>query len=149
MRGKLLGIAITTREGVVATLTKAMITPELGVEGDLRGRTAEAHEKVVVLSEERWREVCKNLQVNVHWVDSGANLYVRGLQLGPDSKGRDFVLGSLHMVVTGPASPPATLDEKRPGLAHALSTGWRAGVTCSVLHGGVVRKKECPALYVD
>jgi MOSC domain-containing protein YiiM len=135
--GRLLAIARKpTRRAHLELLGEATITRERGLEGNANGRPG--RRQITVVTREGWDAACRDVGVDAPWVTRRANLLVEGLTLAR-RVGSRLVLGDVMLEITGETTPCTRMDEQIAGLTAALAPEWRAGVTCRVLAGGVVR----------
>jgi MOSC domain-containing protein YiiM len=135
--GQLLGIARRRRSrGPMEALSAVRVTPELGVDGDARGRPG--RRQVTVLARDGWEAALADAGATLPWTARRANLYVEGIDLA-QAVGAELQVGaSLRLRVTGETDPCARMDAAWPGLQTALAPDWRGGVTCRVIAGGDV-----------
>ena len=135
--GEVLGIALRDKpRAPMQTLTEAEITELAGLTGDFRG--AVRGRQVTVLTEEGWRAACAELGEDLPWTTRRANLLVRDIDL----KGRigtRLRVGEAVLVITDECDPCGVMEKARKGLRKTLITDWRAGATCRVALGGIVR----------
>lgn len=130
----LLGIAIKPHgESVMRELAVAQLSCEHGVEGDSRGQPGPR--QVTLLSHADWRAACRELGIELHWVQRRANLLVDELPL-QQSMGSCIQIGEAILEVTGETDPCRRMAALHPGLFKALAKEWRGGVTCRVVRGG-------------
>ncbi len=142
----LLGIAIRPHgETRMVELKEAAVTCERGVEGDSRGKPG--RRQVTVLSLEGWLAACSDLGIERHWMDRRANLLVDALPLEL-STGRHIVIGDALLEITGETDPCERMEALQPGLFNALAKGWRGGVTCRVVRGGLL-EPGCEVVLQD
>ena len=74
----------------------------------------------------------------VLWTARRANLLVEGLDL-LEATGAQLRVGGAVLEVTGETKPCGRMDQEAAGLRNTLVPGWRGGVTCRVLTGGLIR----------
>lgn len=142
----LLGIAVRPHgETHMRELQQAELSCERGVEGDSRGKPG--RRQVTVLSLEGWLEACSELGIERHWMDRRANLLVDALPLEL-STGRHIVIGDALLEITGETDPCERMEALHPGLFDALAKGWRGGVTCRVVRGGLL-EPGCEVVLQD
>lgn len=117
----------------------AVLTPDVGVLGDCKGRKfPERH--VTILAQEAWNTTLLDLAgpagpPELPWTTRRANVLVQGLTL-PRGIGSIIALGDCLVQVTDQTTPCAQMEIAYPGLLRALAQDWRGGVTCKVLTGG-------------
>jgi MOSC domain-containing protein YiiM len=116
-------------------LTRTVIAPGTGLEGDSRGRMAGRN--VSILSEGAWIAACRDLSTDVPWTYRRANLLIRGLDL-EETAGRRLRVGPVVLEVTRECDPCNRMEEQKAGLRAALTPDWRGGIVCSVIVGGEV-----------
>ncbi|MBY0473415.1 MOSC domain-containing protein [Patescibacteria group bacterium] len=120
-----------------------------GIVGDCRGVGGLTHKRqVTILSQTQWEEAYSELGTRLRWTERRANLYVAGIVFGPQYVDKTLVLGEgVQLKVTGETEPCKRMDEAHMGLKQALTPNWRAGVTCRVIVGGVIRKGDTITVY--
>jgi MOSC domain-containing protein YiiM len=137
-------------------LSIAVISPEVGVLGDCKGRKfPDRH--VTILTEEGWQAALLDLAgpagpPDLPWTARRANVLVRGVRL-PRGTGSVISLGDCLLQVMCETTPCQRMNEAFPGLMTALAPDWRGGVICKVLTGGAVflhdpvadRQRDSPA----
>jgi MOSC domain-containing protein YiiM len=129
-------IAIHTAvRGAVTELTEALVTPECGVEGDMRGKPG--RRQVTVLSSDAWQAACRDLDSDLPWTLRRANFLVSGIDLA-QSAGSQLHIDAVVLEISCETDPCKRMDEQYPGLRQALAPDWRGGVCCRVLIGGTV-----------
>lgn len=116
-------------------LQSAEISVEAGVANDFRGRAKKR--QVTVLAADVWRKVCAELGTDLPWTTRRANLLVDGLSL-PQHAGDTLQIGEVTLRIERETDPCSRMEEQQPGLKKALSSDWRGGVCCTVIHGGSV-----------
>ena len=132
----LIGIAIKPQgETVMQELQQAALSCERGVEGDCRGKPGPR--QVTLMSLADWQAACSELGIERHWTDRRANLLVDELSL-EKTKGKRIQVGGALLEITGETDPCHRMESLHPGLFNALATGWRGGVTCRVVRGGLL-----------
>lgn len=142
--GEVTGIALRDRpRAPMQQLTQSEITIAAGLTGDFRG--AARGRQVTVLTEEGWQAACAELGEELPWVTRRANLLLRGVDLAGRVGARLYV-GDAVLVITDECDPCSVMDKARKGLRRALLPGWRAGVTCRVAQGGLVRVGDAAEL---
>ena len=136
----LIGIAVhLTKRGPMGTLMRALVVKDFGIFGDIRAKRRRSARQVVVVSRESWEAACSGLRrTAVDWTVRRGNLLVTGKTFGPEDVGKHLCIGSVVLLVTGECKPCPRMDEQVPGLTAALTSDWRAGVTCRVLAGGEI-----------
>ena len=134
--GRLLDIATRPRTRAPMELHQSRaLSPEAGVDGDLRGRPG--RRQVTVVSRESWEAACAVLGRKLPWTARRANLLVEGVEL-EGTPGRRLRVGEAWLEVTGETEPCARMDEAAGGLRAALEPSWRGGITCRVLFGATI-----------
>ncbi len=140
--GTLIGIArAAAARAPMEEIDQGLITSERGLEGDHKGAKF-PNRRITMLAQEAWEAALADLAgpagaVELWWTARRANLYVEGVAL-PQVRSALVHIGPVLLEVTGPTHPCQRMDEACPGLMDALRPGWRGGVTCRVLKGGLV-----------
>lgn len=130
-------IAIHTAvRGAMNELAEVLVTPECGLEGDMRGKPG--RRQVTVLSIDAWQAACRELGTDLPWTLRRANFLVSGVNLA-QSAGSQLHIGVVVLEISCETDPCKRMDEQHPGLRQALAPDWRGGVCCRVLTGGTVR----------
>ncbi len=141
---RLVGIAIKkgTRQPM-ERVESALVTTEAGVAGDYKGSKSK-NRQVTVLSSFHWLAVCQELGISLPWTERRANLLLSGfLKFGPELVGKHIHIGKeVVLEITGETFACGRMEEIKPGLKDALDKEWRGGVTCKVLHGGVIKFED-------
>ncbi|WP_294108805.1 MOSC domain-containing protein [Sphingomonas sp.] len=122
------------------TLERALITPELGVEGDCKGvfKPGKRNRRQVTLIEAGdWAAALAELGATLPWWERRANLLVEGLDL-PQRAGAILRIGGVRLEITTECDPCERMDALIPGLRAALRPDWRGGACARVLSGGMV-----------
>ena len=140
--GQLGGIARhAVRRGPMETLDRARVTPDEGLEGDIRGPVpaGKAGKRQITLIEaESWAAALGELGADLPWQTRRANLLVTGLRL-PREAGAVIAIGDgLRIKVTGECDPCSRMEAILPGLEAALRPDWRGGVCGRVLSEGTI-----------
>ena len=133
---KLVGIAI--KEGKLRPMIKldqATVSSENGIESDFCGKSKKR--QVTILPKIVWDEVCKELQVTLDWTSRRANLLIDEIDL-ENKIGSWISIGEVVLEITGETDPCSRMDEIHPGLKKVLEPNWRGGVTCRIIHGGII-----------
>lgn len=135
---KLLGIAFKEkRKGPVLELEQAVITTESGLQGDHRGKPGKR--QITVMSLKDWQAACDELAVDLSWTERRANLLVDELAFH-GKVGQKIIIGdNVVLEITGETDPCSRMEDAQPGLYKALEPGWRGGVTCRVVQGGLIQ----------
>ncbi len=134
---QLLGIAVKPqRKGPMGLHQEAMLHRQHGLVGDCRGKPGPRQLTLMNLSD--WQAACDALGVELPWQTRRANLLVDELALY-QTTGRRILLGEAILEITGETDPCERMEQAQPGLFSALLPGWRGGVTCRVVNGGVIR----------
>jgi len=121
-------------------LSRANVTVEAGVEGDVRGTAMRRKGRQVALIEsESWADAMAELGGDpVPWYMRRANLLVEGVRL-PREPGKVIAIGdALRIEVTMECDPCSRMEEVRSGLKAALAADWRGGVLGTVLSDGEI-----------
>lgn len=121
-------------------LDRVMITPELGVEGDCKGRFKPGgrnRRQVTLIERADWDAAIAELGVALPWSARRANILVDGLDL-PQVYGTVLRIGDVRLMVMVECEPCSRMDALAPGLQAALSADWRGGVCTRVLSGGEI-----------
>ena len=107
-----------------------------------RGLTAEdrpaGQREVTLMSIESWRDVCRELQVDLPWHTRRANLLTEGSDLA-ETIGHTLSIGGVRIEIHGESKPCGLMDELHGGLRQALVPHARGGVYGQVLLGGIIR----------
>ena len=131
-----LGIALRpVKEGPMAQVDQAQATVESGLVGD-HGRSA--RRGVTLLANGQWREVRRELGVDLPWHTRRANILVDADSLGPWI-GRTISIGEVIVEVLGENDPCPKMDRQFMGLRKALQPACRGGVYGRVVKSGVIR----------
>jgi MOSC domain-containing protein YiiM len=140
--GRVIGLARRAESRApMENLKVAVLTPEVGLLGDCKGRKfPERH--VTILAREDWADAMLALAgpagpPDLHWTTRRSNVLVEGVRL-PRGIGSLIRLGDCMVQVTDQTTPCAVMENAYPGLLRALAQEWRGGVTCKVLAGGGV-----------
>lgn len=137
MKGELLGIARRSKpRAPMETANEVLVTIEAGVEGNCNGSVPDR--QVTVISADSWRDACKDLGMEVPWTKRRANLVLGGIDLR-DTEGALILIGGVQLEIAGENPPCRVMDIQQNGLRKALRPEWRAGVSCRVLTGGVIK----------
>jgi MOSC domain-containing protein YiiM len=122
------------RRGPMDRAERATLVAGRGVEGsaDQGGRR-----QVSVLGREGWEDATESLGATLDPARRRANLLVSGLDLEA-TRGAHLRVGGALLRVGGELTPCERMEEALPGLEDALRRGWRGGVFCEVVRGGVV-----------
>jgi MOSC domain-containing protein YiiM len=120
---------------------RAVITPESGLEGDVRGGGGRTRARqVTLISHEQWEAACAVMGwrwSEYSWMLRRANLCIRGGPFVPEHIGKFVHIGTDAVLqITGETTPCERMDEIAPGLREALAPFLRGGVTCRVVRGG-------------
>uniref|UniRef100_UPI003A89DBE6 MOSC domain-containing protein n=1 Tax=Sphingomonas sp. GlSt437 TaxID=3389970 RepID=UPI003A89DBE6 len=141
MTGILAGIARHAYpKAPMEVLDGATITPELGLEGDCKGRFKPGgrnRRQVTLIERGAWQAALAEIGADIPWQERRANLLVDGLAL-PQEAGALLRIGSVRLMVMVECNPCYRMDALHPGLQAALTPDWRGGVCCRVLSGGVI-----------
>ncbi len=152
MKGVVCGLARRAESRLpMEELSVAVISPEVGVLGDCKGRKF-PDRQVTILTEEGWQAALLDLAgpagpPDVPWTARRANVLVRGVRL-PRGTGSVISLGDCLLKVMRETNPCQRMNEACPGLMTALAPDWRGGVVCKVLTGGAVFLHD-PVLIVN
>ncbi|SUI89847.1 MOSC domain-containing protein [Shewanella morhuae] len=134
---KLLGIAYkTARRGTMNEVFCANVTQLKGVENDIFGRPGKR--QVTIISQQQWLQACQSIQADLPWITRRANLLIDGLMFNRADVGKHLLIGELRLEITGETDPCQKMEIAHAGLEAALSPDWRGGVTCRVIHNGMI-----------
>jgi len=140
VRGRIIGLARRAESRLpMEELQVAVLTPDIGVLGDCKGRKfPDRH--LTILAVEDWQAALLDLAgpagpPDVPWTGRRANVLVQGLKL-PRGPGAILGLGDCLVQVMRETTPCSRMEDAFPGLRLALSSDWRGGVICKVLTGG-------------
>jgi MOSC domain-containing protein YiiM len=127
------------------TLERALVTPDMGLEGDCRGAVPEGkkgNRQITVIEAESWAAALEDLGAEpggadgLVWSDRRANLLVSGVRL-PREAGKVIAIGKgLRIEVRCECDPCSRMDAIRPGLRAALTPDWRGGICGRVISEG-------------
>lgn len=120
----------------IEELSTAPVSLEAGIEGDCHG--APGPSQVTVVSEEGWRDATADLGIELSWTLRRANVLIRGLDLF-DTASKQLRLGEVILEVTGENVPCWLMDKQHRELRKTLTPRWRAGVSCRVIRGGIIK----------
>ncbi|WP_366557138.1 MOSC domain-containing protein [Novosphingobium sp. PASSN1] len=129
--------------GPMEVLDRARVTPDMGLEGDCRGRVPEGkrgNRQITVIEAESWAAAMNELggADGLVWSDRRANLLVSGVRL-PRVRGRVIAIGnSLRIEVRCECDPCSRMDALRDGLRGALTPDWRGGICGRVISEGEI-----------
>ena len=124
-------------------LERALVTPELGLEGDCRGPVPQGkkgNRQITVIEAESWAAAMNELggADGLVWSDRRANLLVAGVRL-PREAGKVIAIGkSLRIEVRCECDPCSRMDALRDGLREALTPDWRGGICGRVISEGEI-----------
>lgn len=142
MTSNVIGLARRAESGApMEELDEILVTPELGVLGDCKGRRWPKR-GVTILARESWDRALLSLSgisgpPDLHWTKRKANILVQGVEL-PRGEGALIAIGGALLEVTDETFPCHKMDLAYPGLMQALEEDWRGGVTCRVVSGGSI-----------
>jgi len=105
----------------------------LGLENRRHGKR-----EVTLLSEQRWRETCRDLGAELNWHIRRANFLVSGVDLAACID-RRIAVGDVEVWIHGETRPCGLMDRQQEGLTNALKPDCRGGVHGQVVAGGRVR----------
>ena len=132
----LIGIAIARKiMGTMEELPMAEVSVENGIEGDARGR--KRGRQVTVLFEDDWKDACKDINEDLHWINRRANLFVNGYR-GPQEEGSIIKIGDVKLKICSETDPCEMMDKTQIGLRKVLEPNWRGGVCCTVISAGKI-----------
>ena len=136
-QGELLSIALRSKPfAPMREVAHCRVEVERGLVGDWRSEHAEAKRSLVLLFEDQWTEVCRELGRPLPWTARRANLLIRGIP-NPGRESRRVRIGSsVVLEVTGECDPCSRMDREAEGLRALLESGLRGGLTCRVIEGG-------------
>lgn len=139
--GEVIGISTRIKKRAeMVVYASAKLSFEGGVGDDSRGKIKNDRQ-VTVMSNESWKETCKELGAELHWTIRRANILIEGVDL-KNSKGMLLSIGNFFLEITGELKPCERMDEQYEGLTNALIPYWRGGVTCKVLSEGIVNEGD-------
>lgn len=121
-------------------LDRVTITPELGVEGDCKGRFKPGgrnRRQVTLIERADWDAATASVGADLPWSARRANILVDGLDL-PQVPGTVLRIGDVRLMVMVECEPCSRMDALAPGLQAALSADWRGGVCTRVMSGGEI-----------
>lgn len=143
--GEVTGIALRARpRAPMQLLDQTEITTAAGLTGDFRG--AVHGRQVTVLTEEGWQAACMELGEELPWLTRRANLLLRGVDLHGRTGGR-LRVGKALLIITDECEPCGVMERTRAGLRKVLLPEWRAGATCRVARGGLVRLGDTAEVF--
>lgn len=125
----------TVKRGSMKELNEVDASAGGGLTGDV---PADEHRGITLISSPQWREVTRELDVNLPWHTRRANVLVSAARLG-GWIGRTIKIGDVVVEITGETRPCALMDELCPGLRTTLAHEVRAGVHGRIMGGGVIR----------
>ena len=94
--------------------------------------------QVTIIAEEAWKQAETKLGTEVDPRARRANLFVRGLDL-ERTRGRILLIGTCRLRVYSETRPCELMNKMHSGLQEALSSHWRAGISCEVLNDGEIK----------
>jgi len=100
------------------------------------------------VSEEGWHAATEELGIELSWTLRRANVLIRGIDLFNTARMR-LHLGDIVLEITGENDPCWVMDKQHRGLRKALTPGWRAGVACRVIEGGILEIGDSVSLIAD
>lgn len=124
--------------GPIEEIARATITPELGVEGDCKGRFKPGgrnRRQVTLIERADWDAAMAQVGVDLPWSARRVNILVDGFDL-PQVPGTVLRIGDVRLMVMVECDPCQRMDALALGLRAALATDWRGGVCTRVLSGG-------------
>ncbi len=129
-------------------LTEAPVTVELGIEGDARGKVANA--QITLVSKEDWAAAMADLSPTreVPWTARRANVFVDGMVFN-NTVGARVTIGDVELEVMSETDPCEIMNKAYPGLKDALTPDWRAGCRCKVLKGGTLHVGDPVTMIQD
>ncbi|ABV85340.1 MOSC domain-containing protein [Shewanella pealeana] len=134
----LIGIAFKTeKRGQMITVEQAEVTQAKGVENDIFGRPGKR--QITVMSIQKWRLACNEIDNQLPWLTRRANLLIDGLSFSSQDVGKQLIIGKLILEITGETDPCEKMEMAYPGLEQALMSDWRGGVTCRVITGSNIK----------
>jgi len=136
LKSILLGIAIKPqRLQPMQLLSAGELSLREGLVGDSLGQPGPR--QVTLLSLAAWQAAGNEIGMIFPWAERRANLLVGDLPLY-QSVGSRIVIGDAVLEITGETDPCSRMTAVHPGLFDALTPGWRGGVCCQVLRGGLL-----------
>lgn len=135
--GKVMGIAVRTGpRSPMHEIDQAEAAADGGLVQDIKKVSVDRG--ITLISARQWRQVLRELGVELPWHTRRANVLIDADGLG-GLIGRTLRLGGITVQVTGETRPCELMNELQPGLREALRPDCRGGVTCRVVSGGSVR----------
>lgn len=141
MKIKLQSIA---RQHIDSSLMEELFASTVSVGTGLKGDNSEGGKagEVTVLSKESWVKVCHETQTEMPWLESRANLLIKGFEFLPTDLGKTLVIGEVGLEITRATDPASHLESAAPQVVDALKLGWRGGVVCKVLRSGEIQSGD-------
>jgi MOSC domain-containing protein YiiM len=131
----LAGISIRpVKNSPMQTMQEIMVTRVAGLDGDARRKPGKR--QVTVMSLNQWQIACTELGAKLPWTARRANLLIEGLTFNSSMVGKQLVINSMRLLITGETDPCHKMDAQFKGLKQALNPDWRGGVCCTVLSDG-------------
>lgn len=131
----------TVKRGPMNEVITANVTIDKGVENDILGRPNKR--QVTVLSEQQWDKACTAINADLSWLTRRANLLISGHEFSAADVGKIIQIGDdLRLLITGETDPCRKMEQSHLGLEGALTPDWRGGVTCKVLHSGLIYQND-------
>jgi MOSC domain-containing protein YiiM len=118
--------------GPMVELWEADIVEQGGIKGDKRARPARG---VTLLALPQWRDVCRDIAVDLPWHTRRANLLIDTPTLAHTIT-QVVAIGEVRIKIIAETKPCDRMDEIRMGLQAALKPDCRGGVYGLVLRGG-------------
>jgi MOSC domain-containing protein YiiM len=94
---------------------------------------------LTLLSAEQWKDVTRELGVELPWHTRRANLLIDGVGSLNPWIGRTIEIGEVLLEVLGETEPCGMMERLHAGLRRTLEPDCRGGVHGRVLRGGTVR----------
>ncbi len=134
--GTVLAIAVrTAHTGPMRTVDQAVALREGGLVGDV---DVSADRGVTFIASGQWRQVVRELGLDLPWHTRRANILVEAESLG-HLIGRTVTAGDVTIDIKGDSKPCGRMDEICPGLRWILAPDCRGGIYGRVVVGGTLR----------
>lgn len=134
--GSVLAVAIrTSQRGPMKEVPAATAKVDGGLDTDIPVSRARG---ITFLSANQWRQVNKELAVELPWHTRRANVLIDSDSLA-DLIGKSVRVGPVLLKITGETRPCELMDSLHQGLRTALTPDCRGGVHGRVIEGGTIR----------
>ena len=135
-RGRIEGLFIYPEKRAPAeSREEVSVDIEQGFDGD---RKRSKKRTMTLLSLDQWREVQKELGVDLPPQTRRSNVIVSGMDLR-QTIGKKLRVGEVEVGITMEVDPCQRMDEMHSGLREKLVPEMRGGVGGRILRGGVIR----------